>query len=83
MAKKQPLELDERKATAGLLALAAEERETRIDDKHEPRKTEAVLNGAGLTASEIGALMGKNPDAVAKAISRSRQPKKRSKKRGR
>ena len=77
--RQQPLELDQAKATAGVLALLADERERRTDEKHEPRRTESVLVGAGLTAPEIAALLGKNRDAVAKAITRGRTPKKASK----
>jgi DNA-directed RNA polymerase specialized sigma24 family protein len=80
--KNGPPELDQAKVTAAVLALLAEDRETRIDDKHEPRKTEAVLAGAGLTSTEIAHLLGKNQGAVAKTITRSRAKKKGSKKGG-
>jgi DNA-directed RNA polymerase specialized sigma24 family protein len=80
MAKQQPLELSADKAAAGSLALQIEEREVRLDEKHLPRKTEVVLAGAGLSAPEISALMGKERGAVAKAISRG---KRKSKKRAR
>lgn len=79
--RQQPLELDQAKATAGVLALLADERERRTDDQHEPRRTELVLSDAGLTAPEIAALLGKNRDAVAKAITRGRTPKKKASKR--
>lgn len=67
--------IEQAKATAAVLALLVEEHEARTDEKHEPRKTEVVLAGAGLTASEIAGLMGKNKDAVAKAITRGRAKK--------
>lgn len=75
--QKKPLELPPDKSTAGLLALQLEDRETRIDDNHEPRKSEVVLSGAGLSNSEIAALLGKQPNAVAMTISRSAKPRKR------
>jgi DNA-directed RNA polymerase specialized sigma24 family protein len=75
--KNAPLELDQAKGTAGVLALLADERERRTDEKHELRRTEVVLAGAGLTPAEIASLLGKNRDAVAKAISRGRTAKKK------
>ena len=75
--QKKPLELAHDKAAAGLLALQLEDRETRIDQKHEPRKSEVVLSGAGLSNSEIAALLGKQPSAVGMTISRAAKPKKR------
>jgi DNA-directed RNA polymerase specialized sigma24 family protein len=60
------------KALAGMLALLVAEREERLDDDKAPRKTEVVLASAGLTANEIAALVGKNVDAVRKAIQRGR-----------
>jgi DNA-directed RNA polymerase specialized sigma24 family protein len=79
--RQQALQLDQAKATAGVLALLADERERRTDENHEPRRTESVLAGAGLTAPEIAALLGKNKDAVAKAITRGRTAKKKTSKR--
>jgi DNA-directed RNA polymerase specialized sigma24 family protein len=75
---KQPIELPHEKAAAGLLALQLEDRETRIDQKHEPRKSEVVLAGAGLSNAEIAALLGKQPNAVGMTISRATKPKKRA-----
>lgn len=60
------------KALAGMLALQVAEREERLGDEKDARKTEVVLASAGLTATEIAALMGKKVDAVRKAIQRGR-----------
>jgi DNA-directed RNA polymerase specialized sigma24 family protein len=82
--KAEPLKLDSEKALGGVLALLAAEREERLDDNREPRKTEVVLAGAGLTNSEIAALIGKSPNAVGMAVSRAATAKKpRAKSRGR
>jgi DNA-directed RNA polymerase specialized sigma24 family protein len=61
------------KALAGMLALLVAEREERLGDEKDARKTESVLASAGLTANEIAALMGKKVDAVRKAIQRGRR----------
>ena len=61
---------------AGVLAILVAEREERlngIDDKHKPAKTEVLLANAGLTATEIAQIMGKNLAAVQKAIQRGRK----------
>lgn len=76
--RQQAMELDQAKATAGVLALLADERERQTDEKHEPRRTEVLLAGAGLTAPEIASLLGKNRDAVAKAITRGRATAKKT-----
>jgi DNA-directed RNA polymerase specialized sigma24 family protein len=68
--------LDQEKVLAGVLALLVAEREERlngIDGKKQPVKTEVLLAGAGLTAPEIAQLMGKNLEAVRKAIQRGRK----------
>lgn len=61
-------------ALAGILALLAAERDDRLNgvatDKQ--RRTELVLADAGLTASEIAAVLNKKPGTVAKAVSRAR-----------
>lgn len=59
-------------ALAGILALLADEREARIEGNKEATKTEILLAGAGLAASEIAALMRKKPDAVRKTLQRGR-----------
>jgi DNA-directed RNA polymerase specialized sigma24 family protein len=61
------------KALVGMLALLVAEREDRLSDDKDVRKTEVVLASAGLTANEIAALMGKKVDAVRKAIQRGRK----------
>jgi DNA-directed RNA polymerase specialized sigma24 family protein len=63
------------KALAGVLALLVAEREARLNDKSEPRKTEVVLADAGLDYAEIAAVTGKNYDAVKQAVRRGRQRK--------
>lgn len=59
-------------ALAGILALLADEREARIEGGKGATKTEILLAGAGLAASEIAAVMGKKPDAVRKTLQRGR-----------
>lgn len=56
-----------------LIALLADERESRVQDDSSSRKTEILLADAGLSSSLIAQLIGKQPDAVRKAISRARQ----------
>lgn len=68
----KPEPLDQATATAAMLALLVEDQASRTDEKHQPRKTEVLLAAAGLTAPQIAGLMGKNKDAVAKAITRGR-----------
>ena len=61
---------------AGVLGLLAAEREDRLAQKDrsgaELRKTEIVLADVGLTATQIGRVLGKKPNSVAKTISRAR-----------
>jgi DNA-binding NarL/FixJ family response regulator len=79
--QKKPLELPHEKAAAGLLALQLEDRETRIDEKHKPRRSEVVLSAAGLNNSEIAALLGKEPNTVRMTITRAtKKPKRRARK---
>lgn len=59
-------------ALAGILALLVEERESRVVNDKDAKKTEAVLAAAGLTNESIAAVTGKKPDAVRKAIQRAR-----------
>jgi DNA-directed RNA polymerase specialized sigma24 family protein len=70
--KDEGLELDQEKALAGVLGLLVAEREERLSDKRDPRKTEVILADAGLATSDIAKLMGKNYGAVTKTIQRSR-----------
>jgi DNA-directed RNA polymerase specialized sigma24 family protein len=58
-----------------ILALLIDERETKAAERPTQRKTEVVLADSGLSASEIAALMGKQPSAVRMAISRARKAK--------
>jgi DNA-directed RNA polymerase specialized sigma24 family protein len=61
---------------AGILGLLAAEREDRLMQKDRPsaelRKTEVVLADIGLTPAQIGKVLGKKPNSVAKTISRAR-----------
>lgn len=70
--KKVQLALEQDKALAGMLSLLVAEREERLNDKKEPRKTEVILADAGLAIGEIAQLMGKNYDAVKQAVRRGR-----------
>jgi len=68
----QPLSLD--KSMAAVLAMLVADREDRLaEDGKEPRKTELVLATAGMQASEIAPFVGKNVEAVRKAIQRGRK----------
>jgi hypothetical protein len=60
------------KTLAGILALLADEREHRIQGDRAAEKTELVLARAGLSNEQIAAAVGKNYDAVRKAITRAR-----------
>lgn len=70
--KDETLELEQDKALAGVLGLLVAEREERLSDKKDPRKTEVVLADAGLAIGDIAKLMGKKYDAVKMAIRRGR-----------
>ena len=75
--------LDQGKALTALLALVVADREDRLaasPDGKEARKTELILSTAGLQANEIAPLVGKNLEAVRKAIQRGRGPAKRTRK---
>ncbi len=72
-AKKQEVSpLDPDKALTGILALLVAEREDRLNDRSEPRKTETILADAGLGIGDIAQLTGKNYDAVKMTIRRSK-----------
>lgn len=63
------------KALSAMLALLIAEREERLASSpngHGARKTEVILAAGGLSPAEIAPLMGKNLDAVRKAIQRGR-----------
>jgi DNA-directed RNA polymerase specialized sigma24 family protein len=70
-------ELTVERAMIGLLALMAADRDERVaaHDKSPapPRRTEVVLADAGLTSQQIGLLLNKKPNSVAKTISRAKQ----------
>lgn len=71
-----PAVLPQEKVLAGVLAILVAEREERLngaDEKNKPAKTELLLANAGLSPNEIAQLMGKNLDAVRKAIQRGRK----------
>lgn len=60
----------------GVLALLAAERDDRLALKErsnvELRKTEVILADAGLSPTQIGKILAKKPNSVAKTISRAR-----------
>lgn len=56
----------------GVLALLADERESRVGNDRGARKTELVLADAGLSIGEIASLLGKNYDTVKQTIRRGR-----------
>ncbi|MEN3282730.1 MAG: hypothetical protein V7607_3870 [Solirubrobacteraceae bacterium] len=64
-------ELDLSAALAGLLRLAVAEREERLDHDADPKRTEVLLDEAGLTYAQIAEVTGKKPDAVRMAIKRA------------
>lgn len=70
--KRQRHQIQPESAMAGVLALLADEREARTKDDKEARKTEVLLDGAGLAVDDIAAVMGKNAGAVRKTIQRGR-----------
>ena len=71
---KRPILLET--ALVGILAVLVDEREARLGEGYEVRKTEVLLSEAGLSYDEIAALLNKNKDAVRMAVSRARKPKK-------
>lgn len=75
--KAEAFRLDSDKALTGILAVLVADREERLSDRSEPRKTEVVLAEAGLNYAEIAALTGKKYEAVKMSIRRSREPAKK------
>ena len=63
---------DIRDLLRGLVALAVDERERRIEDPASAKKSEVLLSDAGLSTLAIAEILGKNPDAVRKTLSRAR-----------
>jgi DNA-directed RNA polymerase specialized sigma24 family protein len=61
-----------------IVALLADERDRRVQDDASARKTEVLLADAGLSYQLIAQLIGKQPDAVRKAISRAKQSRSSS-----
>ncbi len=59
-------------ALVALLALAVADREQRLGGGREPQKTEVILDGAGLSLSEIALLTGRQYATVAKTRSRAK-----------
>lgn len=80
LAKENIPPLTVEQSLSGMLALLVVEREERLSDGGEARKTEAILASAGLVATQIGLLTGKKTDAVRKTIQRSRQTARKRKK---
>lgn len=77
-AVKKPAEpLSPEVALTGLLALMVDERESRLADDYQPRKTVSLLSDAGLGVDEIAQVVNKNSPAVAKAIQRDKKAKKK------
>lgn len=56
----------------GILALLAAERDERQDDTAKARRTEVILAAAGMSAGEIGKVLGKSRDAVRMTIARAK-----------
>ena len=71
---KRPISLET--ALVGILAVLVDEREARLGEGYEARKTDVLLSEAGLSYDEIAALLNKNRDAVRMAVKRARKPKK-------
>lgn len=63
-----------------LVALEVDRRENTVNENG--MKTELLLSNAGLGATQIAKIMGKNPNAVRMMISRSKPKAKSSKKAG-
>jgi DNA-directed RNA polymerase specialized sigma24 family protein len=79
----QPLELDQSKALAGVLALLAADREERIAANEKGMtRTEVILGEAGLNATEVARLLGKPEPGVRKAIQRGRAARSKGAKSG-
>lgn len=64
--------LSAERALGGILAMLVAARDDPHADPADKRKTEVILADAGLTATEIAALVGKKVDAVRKTLQRAR-----------
>lgn len=63
-------------AMVGVLAMLAADRDDRANPGRRPeerRKTEIILAEAGLTAGQIGQVLGKKANTVSKTIERARK----------
>jgi len=63
-------------AMVGVLAMLAADRDDRVNlgrRSEERRKTEIILAEAGLTAGQIGQVLGKKANTVSKTIERARK----------
>jgi DNA-directed RNA polymerase specialized sigma24 family protein len=58
-----------------VLALLADERESRIATDKDARKTEVLLSEAGFSIGEIATLLGKNYDTVRMTLRRAQENK--------
>lgn len=56
----------------GVLALLAAERDDRLTDTFDARRSEVVLFEAGMTINDIAAVLGRKPEAVKSTIRRSK-----------
>jgi hypothetical protein len=57
----------------GVLALLAADRDERLADTYEPRRSEAILFDAGMPINDIAAALGRNREAVKSTIRRSKR----------
>lgn len=72
MGRNEDSPIDLEVALVGLLALAIADREELMRDRPEARKSEVILSNAGMDATQIARLVGKNVEAVRKTIQRAR-----------
>jgi DNA-directed RNA polymerase specialized sigma24 family protein len=74
MPKTDALTLEQ--AMVGVLAMLAAERDDQSNPARRPedrRKTEIILADAGLTPAQIGQILGKKANTVAKTLQRARK----------
>lgn len=72
--KLEPIPLEQ--AMAGVLAMLAAERDDNANPSRrseDRRKTEVILADAGLAPAQIGQILGKKANSVAKTIERARK----------